>query len=67
MAKRLIRTVVAVAFIAAAAVGVLASAEDTGASASTAGSVIAADPGWGLQSANDPGWGLQSANDPGWG
>lgn len=59
MAKKLIRTVVGVAFIAAAAVGAVAAAED---------------PGWGLApqqavaKVSDPGWGAAPAadSDPGW-
>ncbi|MER6998555.1 hypothetical protein [Streptomyces sp. NPDC000410] len=67
MAKKLISTVVGAALIAAAAVGVAASAEDPGWGLSTARQVAAAaDPGWGVQ---DPGWGVVRAKaaDPGWG
>lgn len=55
MAKRLIRTVIAVAFVVAAAVGVVESAADTGAPASTT-VAASSDPGWLAAATNDPGW-----------
>lgn len=70
MAKRLIRAVVAVAFVAAAAVGFVNSAEGTGSSAPTSGvAAVSNDPGWHVQA--DPGWSVapqtaSSPSDPGW-
>ncbi|MGW0737152.1 hypothetical protein [Streptomyces sp. NPDC002851] len=65
MAKRLIRTVIAVAFVAAAAVGIVESAEDAGARASTT-VAASSDPGWRTASASDPGWIVATTTDPGW-
>ncbi|MDT9691104.1 hypothetical protein Q5762_22690 [Streptomyces sp. P9(2023)] len=70
MAKKLIRTVVGVAFIAAAAVGAVAATEDPGWGLAPQQVVAkASDPGWGAIKASDPGWGVAPAavSDPGWG
>ncbi|MFF9339012.1 MULTISPECIES: hypothetical protein [unclassified Streptomyces] len=68
MSKKLIRTVVGVALVAAAAVGAVTVTQDPGWGSQT--KVVKADPGWGLRQVvalADPGWGVAPAADPGWG
>ncbi|MER7111579.1 hypothetical protein [Streptomyces sp. NPDC000229] len=78
MTKRLIRAVVASAFIAAGAVGVLGAAEGQDSQAAPGTGTMTQDPGWtaapatsGL-TANDPSWTTApvrsgtAALDPGW-
>jgi hypothetical protein len=67
MSKKLIRTVVGAALMAAAAVGAVSMAQDPGWGSQT--QVVRADPGWGLlqPTVADPGWGVAPAADPGWG
>lgn len=73
MMKKLISAVAGVAFIAAAAVGVVGGTQDPGWNSDPA-DVLAADPGWHLAPADvttalaDPGWHVAPAelDDPGW-
>ncbi|GHI23887.1 MULTISPECIES: hypothetical protein [Streptomyces] len=66
MMKKLIRTVAGVAFIAAAALGVVGVADPGWHSEPAQVRAAVNDPGWHAAPAQDPGWHALPALDPGW-
>ncbi|MFE6226806.1 hypothetical protein [Microtetraspora glauca] len=67
MMKKLIRTVAGVAFIAAAALGVVGVTDPGWHSEPAQVQAAFLDPGWHAAPAQDPGWHLAVASEPDWG